>query len=186
MRASLLNLGNLAAMVAAFIFLFVVFDTNALTILINSCFVGAMFAIAVAYGKLIWYSFIGSHDISPRTRQYALTVIGQWAVIFIFVLTSVFIRIMDYPTNVYISMNFAKYLAICVAIIQVMTPDYGYSIFYGRDRKFLFLGIAIGILTAMSLIWVQTPDAVKIVPTPDPTTLGAPVMPTTPPQELAQ
>lgn len=142
------------AIVLSFAGLYFSFTPSTLVILLNGLFIGAMAAIGVTFHRLLWDAWANPDDFN-RVRQMTLTIAGQWLVIMIWVLTSVYTNAADMPTYAFASVAFARYLATIVAIFQVTAPDYGDGLFYGADRKFLGLGLIIGTAIAMLTVFIQ-------------------------------
>lgn len=142
------------AVMISFAGLYFTFDPATLNVLLNGLFAGAMTAIGVTYYKLLWDAWFSPDDFN-RVRQMTLTIGGQWLVISLFIWTSIYVNSGNYPTTFVISSLFARYLATIVAVFQVTAPDYGDGLFYGADRKFLGLGLLVGLLVGVGVVFYQ-------------------------------
>ena len=145
---------TLALIVLSFVCLYYLFTPNHLISLLNGLLAGAMAAIGITYHRLLWDAWVNPNDYG-RVRQMSLTVAGQWVVIILGCLTSIYIRTADFPTTAFAVVSFARYLAVWMAVFQVTAPDYGQGVFYGTDRKFLGLGIVSGLIVAFAAIYAQ-------------------------------
>jgi len=145
---------TLALIVLSFVCLYFAFTPKVLISLLNGLLAGAMVSIGVTYHRLLWDAWVNPNDYG-RVRQMSLTVAGQWVVIILGCLTSIYINTAELPTNAFVTVSFARYLAIWLAIFQVTAPDFGQGVFYGTDRKFLGLGIFSGLLVAVVAILAQ-------------------------------
>lgn len=142
------------AILVSFAGLYFTFSPVILNVLLNALFAGAMTAIGVTYYKLLWDAWFSPDDFN-RVRQMTLTIGGQWVVISLFIWTSIYVNSGNYPTTFVISSLFARYLATLVAVFQVTAPDYGDGLFYGADRKFLGLGLTVGIIVGIGVVLYQ-------------------------------
>jgi hypothetical protein len=147
-------IATIVAILLSFAGLYFIFPPHALSVLLNGLFAGAMTAIGVTYHKLLWDAWFNSDDFN-RVRQMTLTIGGQWLVISLFIIVSIYANIAYLPPTVYMATLFARWLATVIAILQVTAPDYGDGLFYGADRKFLLLGLIIGASTGVGAILIQ-------------------------------
>lgn len=139
---------------AAFFGVVAIADPIALIIVLNGIFIGMMVAISVAYHRILIGSIMGKGEYN-RVRQMALGIAVGWVAIAVGAFNSVYIRSMDIdiPTTPLTALT--RFLAIVAAILQITAPDFGQGIFYGRDRRVLWLGGVLGALAGLVTILVQ-------------------------------
>jgi hypothetical protein len=142
------------AILVSFAGLYFTFPPQTLSVLLNGLFAGAMTAIGVTYYKLLWDAWFNPDDFN-RVRQMTLTIGGQWVVISLFITTSIYTNSGNFPVSYFVASLFARYLATVVAVFQVTAPDYGDGLFYGADRKFLWLGLIVGTLVGVGVVIYQ-------------------------------
>lgn len=140
---------------AVYVVLRVSLGLNSFIILLNGLFVGSMLTVAVAYSNIVIASIVGDGKYD-RVRQMALSIAIAWAAIMIGVLSSVIGR----ANGSYISLTdytpISRYLAIVAAIMQVTAPDLGEGLFFGRDRRLLYIGVTTGAIVAIAVILFQS------------------------------
>lgn len=142
------------AIVASFVGLYYIFPPSMLSVILNGLFAGVMMAIGVTYYKLLWDAWFSPDDFN-RVRQMTLTIGGQWVVISLFIVTSIYANSGNFPATYFAASLFARYLATVVAIFQVTAPDYGDGLFYGADRKFLGIGLLLGVIMGVGVVFAQ-------------------------------
>lgn len=142
------------AILLSFAGLYYTFRPALLAVLLNGLFAGAMTAIGVTYYRLLWDAWFSPDDFN-RVRQMTLTIGGQWIVIGLFITASIYANFADYPSTFYTATLFARWLATIIAVFQVTAPDYGDGLFYGADRKFLGLGLTVGVLVGAGIVLLQ-------------------------------
>jgi hypothetical protein len=134
--------------------LLVVFPILDLIIVLNSLYAGSLFGIIVAYWRLIIATVAGSPPFD-RARQYALGVFILWAAYSGTVLISIYVHASGIATPTYLMIIASRYAAILAAWLQVTAPDFGEGFFAGRDRKVLWIAVALSIAASMVLIIAQ-------------------------------
>lgn len=128
-----------------------------LAVLLNGVLFGMGFALLIAFARLIWVSIFGAGNSFDRANQYALGDAILWISVFIGLTSSVYLRtIGEAPSTTTELLIIQRYLAIFAAIVQITAPDFGKSIFYGRDRRVLLGSGLIGLLVAAIVVWLQT------------------------------
>lgn len=148
--------GGLAT-VCGFFLLLASIPLSDLIVILNGVFIGAAFAIMVTYWKLLWFALLGVRPYD-RVRQMTLGFFLCWIAFALTVSASVWLRSANYGVNSTILAAAALYTAIFAAVLQVTAPDFGFGIFYGRDRKALWTGVVGGLLLALGAIYLQEPD----------------------------
>jgi hypothetical protein len=148
-----------AMTVLAFTFVFALlvfmFRPSELIMVLNGLFAGAMSAVVVAYGKLVWFAILGKRPYDD-VRQMTLGFACGWAAICLGVAYSIYYRVtgdVQFPSSYLVALS--RYLAIIAACLQVTAPDFGLGIFHGRDRKVLWAGGIIGTIVATIVIMLQ-------------------------------
>jgi hypothetical protein len=123
-------------------------------VMLNGLFAGSMVAIVVAYHRLIWFAMLGRGEYD-RVRQMTLGFAVCWAAVCVGVANSVMLRASGgyVPTSELTAV--ARYLAIIAAILQVTAPDFGLGLFHGRDRRVLWTGGTLGLISAALVIALQ-------------------------------
>ncbi|MGO8269287.1 hypothetical protein ACC862_24300 [Rhizobium ruizarguesonis] len=129
-------------------------DPVTLIVFLNSLFVGAMVAIIVAFHRLIIGAAFGFVEYD-RVRQMTLGFAVVWAVVALSAANSIYLRSAGYdiPANAITAAG--RYLAIVAAVLQVTAPDFGYGLFFGRDRRVLWAGFGLGSMAAVLAVWLQ-------------------------------
>lgn len=124
--------------------------------ILNGVLWGMGVALVIAYFQLIKHSIFGYGNSFDRANQYALGDAVLWLSVFIGLSSSIYLRINDdAPSSVAAYVVAQRYLAIFAAIIQITAPDFGKSIFYGRDRRLMIVAGVVGLTVALILIWLQ-------------------------------
>lgn len=129
-------------------------SASTLTVLLNGVFVGTLIAIFVTYWTLIWNAFLGV-GYYDRVRQMILGFALCWIALILSVLVGINIRVSGGAINSNYFIAASRYAAIIAAMLQVSAPDFGYGWFYGKERKALWVGIAIGSVAGLGLILAQ-------------------------------
>jgi len=150
------NIVLLLSAVALLIFyvLLNTFTPSNLIILLNGLLAGSMVSILIAYHELIWAAIVGNGAYN-RIRQMTIGFFLCWLAISITLATSIYIRYSNAPSPAFVSIAFARYLAIIAAILQVTAPDFGLGFFHGRDRKILPVSVGIGFISAIIVMVLQ-------------------------------
>lgn len=138
----------------AFAGLIFAFDMATVIVLLNSLFIGAMAAIAWAYGPLVFGSILGRQPYDG-IRQMTLGFFVCWLSIVVTVVASIYVRSMGYAVTTTLLAAVARYLAITAAILQITAPDFGLGLFHGRDRRVLLIGMGLGVVFAIVAIYLQ-------------------------------
>lgn len=130
-------------------------DTLIMTL--NALFVGTMISISVAYGSILVPAMIGIRPYDD-VRVLAVGIFGGWLAYGLVVLSSIYIRSADLPTSTLVLTSVGRWIAINSAIIQIVAPDFNQdrSFMYGRDRKLLIFGIALGLAFAVATYFLQS------------------------------
>lgn len=125
-----------------------------LMVLLNGVFVGSVVAIVVAFHRVIIGALTGKEPYD-RALQMTLGLAALWISATLGVVNSIYLRSLgsEIPTTVFTALP--RYLAIVAAVLQVTAPDFGLGIFYGRDRRALWLGAGLGAVFAVAVIWFQ-------------------------------
>lgn len=140
---------------AFYVVIHTIFNLDNLIILLNGLFAGAIVAVGVTYSNIVWNSIFenGQYD---RVRQMALGIALAWFGIVLAVLASIYSRangdIAHYSELTAIS----RYAVIVAAIVQVTAPDLGDGIFFGRDRRLLYIGVVAGLVIALAVMMLQS------------------------------
>lgn len=128
---------------------------NDFIIVLNGLFVGSVITVALTYSNILVASVFGDGPYD-RVRQMALGIAIAWVAIVIGVISSVIGR----ANGQYITLTeytpISRYLAVVAAIVQVTAPDLGEGIFFGRDRRLLYIGVAAGLAVAIAVILLQS------------------------------
>jgi hypothetical protein len=145
-----------AALAISALYTLMVFTVDPVTLIIflNGVFVGSMVAITVAYHRLLWFSLIGRGEYN-RLRQMALGIAVGWAAIGISAFNSIYLRSLgvDIPSTPLTALT--RFLSIVAAVMQVTAPDFGYGLFYGRDRRVTWIALAAGLGFAAVTVALQ-------------------------------
>lgn len=146
-------LGSVAAL-AGLAALLALFPINALIVVLNGVFIGAMVTVALAYGPIFLNSMMG---VSPydRVRQMTLGFTAVWLAYGLTVASSIYIRVNGMEVTATSLTAASRYFAILAAYLMVTAPDFGYGVFYGRDRKLLYAALFAGAVVAAGAIWFQ-------------------------------
>ena len=141
----------------SFAFLIYAFNLAALIIVLNGVLTGCGVAVAVAFWRLFWRAIRGVEPYSD-TKQMALSIALMWIVIGLSVASSFQLRLgltEDIPAPL-VTTVLSRFLAIVAAVVQVATLDFGQGVFYGPDRKLMWLAGSIGFVVALAAILAQT------------------------------
>ncbi len=143
--------------IAIYTILRIVVPPTALLVSLNGVFIGLMLALVIAYYDLIKNS-IFAYGHFDRADQFALGLAILWIATALSALSSIYLRSGDnyIPTSTIGYTIAYRYLAIIAAIVQITAPDFGKSIFYGRDRRLMIIAGSTGVLVSIVLIWLQT------------------------------
>lgn len=125
-----------------------------LVVILNGVFIGTMVGVLVAFGPLIWQAVLGRGPYD-RVRQMTLGMAACWAAYICTVLISIYVRAAGGDPTAFLLVAAGRYIAILAAILQVTAPNFGAGLFHGRERRILFLGVALGLLSAVALIFMQ-------------------------------
>lgn len=129
-------------------------DLEVLIIALNGIFAGCMVAIVVAYHRLIIGAALGIGEYN-RVRQMTMGFAVAWSGICLSTASSIYARsegaVLAAPTLT----AAVRYLFILAAILQITAPDFGLGLFHGRDRKTLWLGFVLGLITAVGTVAFQ-------------------------------
>lgn len=136
--------------------------TNVLIIALNGIFIGTMFAISIAYGELMWDAIWGNKRKYDDVRQMVAAIFIGWAAYGISVASSVYLKAIDASGQALILTAAGRYLAVIAAVMQITAPNLGEPFFYGRDRKLLWAGVAVGLIVAVVLMLVQATNALAL------------------------
>lgn len=173
------------AAMAFFGVLVAAFPINTLIIILNGVFAGSMAALAVAYWRLLWNAVIGVRPYD-RVQQMTIGFTLCWLAYSVSVTVSVVLQASGYPADVAYLVAASRYIAVVAAVLQVSAPDFGLGLFHGRDRKVLVTSVAIGLVVAAVVVYVQDHAALQseecalAVETGSPCTYGAEVGPPIP------
>lgn len=128
---------------------------DSLIVMLNGLFVGAVAALLVAFGPLIWTLF-GGKEAPSRAQELALGFFALWIAYLLTAYVSVWTRsIGEAAANPSYMSALSRYIAVYAAVRQVTAPDYGLGFIYGRDRKILIAAMGIGLVVAVALWIVQ-------------------------------
>lgn len=141
---------------ALFVLLWTYIPPDILVIFLNGIFVGSLVTVAAAYYKLLRATLRGD-TAYDRTRFMTLSIAILWFSVIISVLASVYARMTDTQSTVFVLSAVARYLAIVAALMQMRSLDYGWAMFHAHDRVMIwastFLGVTVGIgVVAMQLV----------------------------------
>jgi hypothetical protein len=144
--------GSLAGLLTITIF---PYDFKNVITVLNGLYVGSMFGIIFAYWRLIIATIVG-HPPFDRARQYALSVFILWGALNCFIFGSVWSKSAGVDTHVYFYSIVGRYGGILAAWLQVTAPGFGEGFFHGRDRKVLWIAVAISTAVSAFLIFAQS------------------------------
>lgn len=146
--------GGIFALAALYFGLIAYADAEMLIIVLNGLFAGSMVAIAVAYHRLIIGAALGLGEYN-RVRQMTMGFAVAWIAICLSSVTSIYARSEGAPLTAPALTAAVRYLCIIAAVLQVTAPDFGLGLFHGRDRKTLWTGFLLGLVTAVATIAFQ-------------------------------
>jgi len=148
-----------AVAAAVFIALVKFLPLDSLIVLLNGAFIGTMLAITVAYGRLFYDAMADKvrfgREMTDDVRQMVISFLACWLAYGIIVGSSFYVRAADEPVTSMLATAVSRYIAILAAVGQITAPDYGVSVFYGRDRKFLWLALGFGVLAGITAVVMQ-------------------------------
>lgn len=152
---------------AAFLFALLTFvPLDLLITSLNGVFVGTMLAISVAYGGLFWDAFWNEKrfgkPLDADVRQFAIAFLGGWFAYGLTVYGSVYVRASDLPAAALTTTVIGRYVAIVAAVAQITAPNYGRGMWYGRDNKFLWPAMVIGLAAAILVFVLQETQALAL------------------------
>lgn len=140
--------------IAILIAMLKLFPLNSLITVLNGVFIGSICGIVFAFWRLLKSTVIGAPPFD-RARQYALSVFIMWIAIFLTALISIISRASGNDPVPYALVAASRYFVIIAAILQITAPDFGSSFFAGKDRKFLWTAVIIGLVVSSVLIFAQ-------------------------------
>jgi len=129
-------------------------DLESLIIALNGIFAGCMIAIVVAYHRLIIGAALGIGEYN-RVRQMTMGFALIWIAVCLSTGSSIYARSEGAPLAAPMATAGVRYLFILAAVMQITAPDFGLGLFHGRDRKTLWLGFVLGLITAIATIYFQ-------------------------------
>jgi len=141
---------------AFFALLWTYVPPDILVICLNGVFVGSLVTVGAAYYKLLKAALRGD-TLYDRTRFMTLSIAILWISVIISVGASVYSRMADTYSTVFLLSAIARYMAIVAALMQMRSLDYGWAMFHAHDRVMIwastFLGVTVGIgVIAMQLV----------------------------------
>jgi hypothetical protein len=146
--------GGMFGLAALFFGLVGFTNPESLIIVLNGIFAGCMVAIVVAYHRLIVGAALGLGEYN-RVRQMTMGFAVGWIAICLSTTSSIYARSEGAPLTAPTLTAAVRYLFILAAILQITAPDFGLGLFHGRDRKTLWLGFVMGMVTAIATIIFQ-------------------------------
>ncbi len=129
-------------------------SASTLTVLLNGVFIGTIIAIVITYWVMICNAFLGVGHYD-RVRQMILGLALCWISIILTTSIGIQIRIVGMESNSTYLIAASRYIAIVAAVLQVSAPDFGLGLFHGRERKALWVGLTIGAVIGLGLIFAQ-------------------------------
>lgn len=142
-----------------FLGLCLLFGLDSLIVITDGAFGGAIAALLVAFGPLL-YNTLRNVEPYSRARQMTLGWFALWLAYVLAAYVSVWNRaIGDPPANPNYISALSRYVAVYAAALQVTAPDFGLGLFSGRNRKILWASIIIGLIVA-AVIWVAQDQAI--------------------------
>lgn len=159
LRTAIANpvLRYVAGIAALFVLLVWTIDLNTLIVLENGVLTGCGVAVLVVYWQLVFDAIQGRRPYSD-VRQMTLSIVLLWVCVGLSVSSSIQLRAMGAPTTPLVTVALMRYLAVVAAIMQVTVPAYGLGIFYGIERKALWLASAVGTVAASLAIMLQVSE----------------------------
>ena len=148
-------LWGIAGLTAVFFALRETVEPNLLMSILNGLFAGAVVTIVAAYYRLIWAAVRGDGEYD-RVRQMTLGLFLLWAAMVLNVLVSIYARSTEFEVTTYTGAAASRYIAIIAAVMQVMSLDYGFALFHGRDKVLLWASLVLGAAVAVTTIVLQT------------------------------
>lgn len=139
-----------------------IFTPSQLIVLFNGAFIGTMFAITIAYGELLWQAVTGRKRQYDDVRQMTIGMFGIWVAYGIVVSSSTYLIASDGNGQALLLSAMGRFVAIISAILQITAPNLSQPLFYGRDRKVLWVGVSCGIAVAICTIAIQTFQALAL------------------------
>lgn len=133
-----------------------------LIIALNSLFVGTMVSISITYGQVFIPAIFGVKPYDD-VRILATGIFGGWLAYGLVVLSSIYVRAADLPTTTLLISSFGRWVAINSAVVQIIAPDFNesFSPVYGRDRRLLLIGLALGVCAFIAIFWFQTSNVLS-------------------------
>lgn len=148
-------LGHAILSLLVFFVLIQIFELNALIVFLNGGFGGAVAAVLVAFGPLI-YNTIRNKEPYNRAREMALGWFGLWIAYVLVVYVSTESRSFgNIPKDPSYLTALSRWIAIYSAGLQVSAPDFGLGLFHGRERKVFYGALVVGLTVAAVLWYVQ-------------------------------
>lgn len=143
-----------------FVVLAATIPTPMLIVGLNGVFLGTATAVVIAYGPLLWNAILGVSEYD-RVRQMTIGFALCWIAYGVTVAASIYIRSAGGSSSSLLIVAAGRFIAIIAAAMQVTAPDFGLGLFYGRDRKVLFLGSGAGLVVAVIAIYAQVAEALS-------------------------
>ena len=147
-------LWGIAGLTAVFFALRETVEPDLLMSILNGLFAGSVVTIVAAYYRLIWAAVRGDGDYD-RVRQMTLGLFLLWAAMVLNVLVSIYARSTEFEVTTYTGAAASRYIAIIAAVMQIMSLDYGFALFHGRDKMMLWTGLFLGALVAVVTVVIQ-------------------------------
>lgn len=149
------NALTLFAMAAMFVLARVYLTPDALMVTMNGLLFGSLIALIVVMRSLTWNALVGR----LRYRDAATFSVGLFLVIIGVCLlgsTSVYTHAADIKTPSFTIAALGRYAQFCGFILMAYSPDIGLSAFEGSDRKVVAGSVALGVIAAAVLIYMQS------------------------------
>lgn len=129
-------------------------------IILNGIFFGGLVSIILIYGDVIIRAIRGDlPDYGADFRQMVVSMLGFWLAIGLFIGTSIYLYSTDGSHNVMLVSAIARLIAIVSAAGQITAPNLGHPIYYGRDRKLLWVSMGTGLMASFVIIALQATAA---------------------------
>lgn len=128
----------------------------AFIVVLNGVFVTCVIAVFWGYAPLFLDVLRRWRDYD-RVAHYVLGVFVLWLSVIVGASNSIFLRSTLEPDMIPVTVitALARFLTIVAAIIQVTAPDFGEGVLYGRERRRLWVGMAVGAVAGIAVIFIQ-------------------------------